>query len=57
MVRSKNLSICVPLDHHAVQQVMSKGLAGIVISFLHSYQNPVHELQAKAYIKHHYPQL
>lgn len=42
---------------HAVQQVMSKRLAGIVISFLHSYQNPVHELQAKAYIKHHYPQL
>nr|WP_250620926.1 hydantoinase/oxoprolinase N-terminal domain-containing protein [Bacillus subtilis] len=42
---------------HAVQQVISKGLAGIVISFLHSYQNPVHELQAKAYIKHHYPQL
>ncbi|WP_144526086.1 hydantoinase/oxoprolinase family protein [Bacillus pumilus] len=42
---------------HAVQQVMSKGLAGIVISFLHSYQNPVHELQVKAYIKHHYPQL
>ncbi|MBU8655918.1 hydantoinase/oxoprolinase family protein [Bacillus pumilus] len=42
---------------HAVQQVISKGLAGIAISFLHSYQNPVHELQAKAYIKHHYPQL
>ncbi|MBR3380504.1 MAG: hydantoinase/oxoprolinase family protein, partial [Bacillus sp. (in: Bacteria)] len=41
----------------AVQQVMSKKLAGIVISFLHSYQNPVHELQAKAYIHHHYPQL
>ncbi|TYS30703.1 hydantoinase/oxoprolinase family protein [Bacillus pumilus] len=42
---------------HAVQQVISKNLAGIVISFLHSYQNPVHELQAKAYINHHYPQL
>ncbi|UXO88495.1 hydantoinase/oxoprolinase family protein [Bacillus safensis] len=41
----------------AVQHVMSKKLAGIVISFLHSYQNPVHELQAKAYINHHYPQL
>ncbi|PCK23214.1 hydantoin utilization protein A [Bacillus pumilus] len=41
----------------AVQQVISKKLAGIVISFLHSYQNPVHELQAKAYINHHYPQL
>ncbi|MGX7381977.1 hydantoinase/oxoprolinase family protein [Bacillus sp. ESY92] len=41
----------------AVQQVISKKLAGIVISFLHSYQNPVHELQAKAYIHHHYPQL
>lgn len=39
------------------QHVMSKKLAGIVISFLHSYQNPVHELQAKAYINHHYPQL
>ncbi|WP_269773307.1 hydantoinase/oxoprolinase family protein [Bacillus safensis] len=41
----------------AVQHVISKKLAGIVISFLHSYQNPVHELQAKAYINHHYPQL
>ncbi|WP_456265796.1 MULTISPECIES: hydantoinase/oxoprolinase family protein [unclassified Bacillus (in: firmicutes)] len=41
----------------AVQHVISKNLAGIVISFLHSYQNPVHELQAKAYINHHYPQL
>lgn len=41
----------------AAQHVMSKKLAGIVISFLHSYQNPVHELQAKAYINHHYPQL
>ncbi|MDM5296909.1 hydantoinase/oxoprolinase family protein [Bacillus pumilus] len=41
----------------AVQQVISKKLAGIVISFLHSYQNPVHELQAKAYIKRHYPHL
>ncbi|MEI4790802.1 hydantoinase/oxoprolinase family protein [Bacillus sp. FJAT-53060] len=41
----------------AVQQVISKKLEGIVISFLHSYQNPVHELQAKAYINHHYPQL
>ncbi|MGG4173797.1 hydantoinase/oxoprolinase family protein [Bacillus safensis] len=41
----------------AVQHVISKKLAGIVISFLHSYQNPVHELQAKAYINHHYSQL
>ncbi|GLF91770.1 hydantoinase [Bacillus safensis] len=41
----------------AVQHVISKKLAGIVISFLHSYQNPVHELQAKAYINYHYPQL
>ncbi|CAM5602719.1 hydantoin utilization protein A [Bacillus safensis FO-36b] [Bacillus safensis subsp. safensis] len=41
----------------AVQHAISKKLAGIVISFLHSYQNPVHELQAKAYINHHYPQL
>ncbi|WGD98008.2 hydantoinase/oxoprolinase family protein [Bacillus safensis] len=41
----------------AAQHVMSKKLAGIVISFLHSYQNPVHELQAKAYINHHFPQL
>ncbi|UYO35972.1 hydantoinase/oxoprolinase family protein [Bacillus zhangzhouensis] len=41
----------------AVQHVISKNLEGIVISFLHSYQNPVHELQAKAYINHHYPQL
>ncbi|MFS0655362.1 hydantoinase/oxoprolinase family protein [Bacillus sp. 179-C3.3 HS] len=41
----------------AVQQVISEKLAGIVISFLHSYRNPVHELQAKAYIRDHYPHL
>ncbi|KML10012.1 hydantoin utilization protein A [Bacillus safensis] len=47
----------LPQLDDAAQHVMSKKLAGIVISFLHSYQNPVHELQAKAYINHHYPQL
>ncbi|MFJ5965690.1 hydantoinase/oxoprolinase family protein [Bacillus sp. NPDC093026] len=41
----------------AVQQVISKKLAGIIISFLHSYQNPVHELQAKAYINNRFPEL
>ncbi|MGE6631987.1 hydantoinase/oxoprolinase family protein [Bacillus sp. NPDC077027] len=41
----------------AVQQVVSQKLEGIVISFLHSYQNPHHELQAKAYIKSKYPHL
>lgn len=41
----------------AVGQVLRKGLKGIVVSFLHSYRNPLHERQAAERIRQIAPEL
>jgi len=41
----------------AVDQAISEGIEGIVVSFLHSYKNPAHEKQAVERIKERAPQL
>ncbi|MBP0593791.1 hydantoinase/oxoprolinase family protein [Paraburkholderia sp. LEh10] len=44
-----------PLDEEALAQALRRAVAsgaqGIVISFLHSYTNPEHEIQAKAFLE------
>lgn len=41
----------------AVDQAVAKGIQGIVVSFLHSYKNPIHEKIAVERIKERAPQL
>lgn len=42
---------------HAVEKALAEGLEGIVVSFLHSYRNPLHEHQAAERIKLKAPEL
>ncbi|WP_102348389.1 hydantoinase/oxoprolinase family protein [Bacillus sp. Marseille-P3661] len=50
-----------PLDltyiDNAVKRAVSEGIEGIVVSFLHSYKNPIHEKLAVERIKEKAPQL
>lgn len=50
-----------PLDvkaiEEAVDSAVSNGMEGIVVSFLHSYKNPMHEQQAAEIIRQRAPQL
>ncbi|WP_255473417.1 hydantoinase/oxoprolinase family protein [Planomicrobium sp. CPCC 101110] len=50
-----------PLDvkaiETAVDQAVANGIEGIVVSFLHSYKNPMHEQQAAEIIRQRAPQL
>lgn len=41
----------------AVQSAMEQGVEGIAICFLHSYRNPVHEIEVKEYLEKKYPQI
>ena len=51
----------MPLDlegiDKAVDQAVSEGIQGIVISFLHSYKNPIHEKMAFERVKERAPEL
>lgn len=54
-------NILVPLDTEsvrvAIRKAKSLGVEGIVISFINSYKNPQHELQAKEIISRECPEL
>ena len=54
-------SVITPLDEAAlaiaVDAAIEAGAEGILISFLHAYRNPAHELQAKAAIQRLAPEL
>lgn len=41
----------------AAKEVIEQGVEGIAICFLHSYRNPVHELEVKEYLEKKYPQI
>ncbi|MBL6457108.1 hydantoinase/oxoprolinase family protein [Belnapia sp. T6] len=51
----------VPLDaagvREAARRARAAGAAGIIISFLHAYRNPAHELAAKALLQQEAPDL
>ena len=54
-------SVDTPLDPEslraAVEAAQARGAEGVVISFLHSYRNPAHELQAKRLVAEMAPDL
>ena len=54
-------SVRIPLDvetvRSGVRKAKSLGAEGIVISFLHSYKNPQHELEAQAIVREECPDL
>ncbi len=53
--------VLVPLDEDAViacaEKLTAKDVESIVISFMNSYANPIHERRAKSLIENRYPEL
>lgn len=54
-------SIKVPVDEKdviaAIERAKSLGVEGVIISFLHSYKNPAHEIKVKEIIQRECPEL
>jgi N-methylhydantoinase A len=53
--------ILTPLNreqlHGEVEFLVQHGVEAITVSFMHSYRNPIHELQALEYIRQYFPEI